>query len=48
MNKMSKKLSANILFPEIQKELSKNPSLAASIQGIFILTSKKGKEVSEW
>ncbi|KAL1922441.1 uncharacterized protein VTP21DRAFT_9980 [Calcarisporiella thermophila] len=42
-------LNATILFPELQRELEKNPRLCGNLKGYFIVTvKKKGEPKAEW
>ncbi|KAJ3057545.1 hypothetical protein HK097_000011 [Rhizophlyctis rosea] len=44
----TKPSNAEILFPEIAKELTSNPSLTRNLNGLFIVGVKKGGRKDEW
>ncbi|KAJ3040742.1 hypothetical protein HDV00_010499 [Rhizophlyctis rosea] len=43
-----KPTNADLLFPEIARELEKNPSLTKNLNGLFIVTVKKSGRKDEW
>jgi hypothetical protein len=47
--KAEKPLNSSILFPEIAKEIAKDPNLIGGLKGLFIVTIlKKGVKKEEW
>ena len=49
LEKQEKPLVASLLFPEIQKELSKDPNLVGNVKGLFcIVVFQKKVKKAEW